>query len=76
MRNPKLYLVESEVPRVKNYLGLTKARSQPESAVLSVWDEQKLVKSINTKSQVLRKIGKKDHRTVILAIQHHTEISI
>ena len=33
MRNSKLYLVESEVPRVKSYLGLTKARSQPESAV-------------------------------------------
>ena len=26
--------------------------------VLSVWDEQKLFKSINTKYQVLRKIGK------------------
>ena len=30
-RNPKLYLVESEVPRVKSYLGLRKARSEPES---------------------------------------------
>ena len=26
MRNPKLYLVESEVPRVNSYLALTKAR--------------------------------------------------
>jgi hypothetical protein len=26
--------VESEVPRVKSYLGLRKAREQPESAVL------------------------------------------
>ena len=33
-RNPKLYLVESEVPRVKSYLGLTKTREQPESAVV------------------------------------------
>ena len=33
-RNPKLYLVESEVPRVKSYLGLRKAREQPESAVM------------------------------------------
>ena len=29
-----MYLVESEVPRVKSYLGLTKAREQPESAVI------------------------------------------
>jgi len=28
------------------------------SNVLYVWDEQKLLKSINTKYQVLRKIGK------------------
>ena len=28
-KNPKLYLVESEVPRVKTYLGLRKARSEP-----------------------------------------------
>ena len=33
-RNPKLYLVESEVPRVASYLGLRKAMEQPESAVL------------------------------------------
>ena len=32
-KNPKLYLVESEVPRVKTYLGLRKARSEQESAV-------------------------------------------
>jgi hypothetical protein len=32
-RNPKLHLMESEVPRMKSYLGLTKARSEPESAV-------------------------------------------
>ena len=32
-RNLKLYLLESEVPRVKSYLGLRKARSEPESAV-------------------------------------------
>jgi len=33
VRNPKLYLVESEVPIVKSYLKLRKAREQPESAV-------------------------------------------
>ena len=38
-RNPKLYLVESEVPRVKSYLGLTKARSEPESAVAGLFCE-------------------------------------
>ena len=32
-RNPKLYPVEAEVPRVKSYLGLRKAREKPESAV-------------------------------------------
>ena len=32
-KNPKLYLVESEVPRVKSYQGLRKARSEQESAV-------------------------------------------
>ena len=32
-RNPKLYLVESQVPRVASFLGLRKAREQPESAV-------------------------------------------
>ena len=32
-RNPKLYLVKSEVPRVKSYLGLTKTSSERESAV-------------------------------------------
>ena len=31
-RNPKLYLVESEVPTVKSYLKLRKAREQLESA--------------------------------------------
>ena len=32
-KNPKLYLVESEVPTVKSYLKLRKAREQLESAV-------------------------------------------
>jgi hypothetical protein len=32
-RNPKLYLVESQVPRVASFLGLRKAREQPESDV-------------------------------------------
>ena len=37
-KNPKLYLVESEVPRVKTYLGLRKARSEQESAVSTVYN--------------------------------------
>ena len=36
-RNPKLYLVESEVPRVKSYLGLTKSREQPESQYIYMY---------------------------------------
>ena len=38
-RNPKLHLMESEVPRMKSYLGLTKARSEPESAVAGLFCE-------------------------------------
>ena len=51
-RNLKLYLVESEVPRVKSYLGLRKARSEPESAVCVILFF--FVRSINLPSSIRR----------------------
>ena len=63
MRNPKLYLVESEVPRVKSYLGLTKTSSERESAVCINLRKNQLNIKLSTQRRNVKR-GRKGNETV------------